>query len=155
MAKKQAQAEFTRLHSELMDILSKKPSGMYGCTSLDDIEEIYVKSSAFEQIAQEHGFTNDPRCKEVIDCIRKRQRSDYATLNELLEKAKEMRSTNLDEMIYNIGAIIHCWGPDLTDQRFSKAQIGDGTYQGYLEKNPERMGDGTYARHFEQGFLKK
>jgi len=135
-------SEFARLHDILMGLLGKEPTGTYGCTSLDDIEGIYATHSDFAALAAEHGLTGDPRYEEAIEGVRKRRRQDYETISGKVNELEQGKtSESIRDVIYNTGAISHCWGHpycwvpplpiedfNLADERFSKKQIEDGTY---------------------------
>jgi len=144
-----------KLSDRIITVLSRKPTGLYRTMGLSDIDDIYETHSNLEDIAESYGFTEDGRYKEAIRLFEEKKLFDRGLLDRELDKvrSKSFNFEKLEEVLYNVGAIAHCW-PGLADERFSKKQIGDGTYQGYLEKNPERIGDGTYSRHFEAGFPK-
>jgi len=144
-----------QLSDRLITILSRKSTGLYGTMGLSDIDEIYETRSNLEDIAKY--YSGNEKCKEAIRLFEEKKSFDRGLLDRELTDAISKKEKGLlseheiNEIAYNTGAICHCW-PGLADHRFSKAQIGDGTYQGYLARDEKRMGDGTYANDFELGF---
>jgi serine/threonine protein kinase len=150
------------LSENLIQVLSKEPSGLYGVYRFEDIDSIYEFRDKLEVLVKGNGLEEDENYQRAIQFYKEKKESVEATINDVMEKLVNRMSKGLvgDEELtrvkYELGALIHCW-PDFGYERFSHAQIGDGTWEGYKQrdKDPSKIGDRTYAKHFEEDFPRK
>lgn len=162
-ARKAAEEDFGRFYKRFTTVAGNKPSGWYGTTGLDDIDELWTLHDTMENLARDNGFTGDKRYARAIKLFEERMSADFKVLKTELSKAaaesqrfrqqgrfdegghpinyvyvdaiKGELNTQGESLRYNLGATLHAWGPPLADERLSKQKIEDGSYSRHCAEN--------------------
>lgn len=131
-------------------LLKKAPEGNYGVTSLQDIEQLYNLCQTLTKEAEVLKKDRSPELTELLQRYKDRMTADDKTIRKLIEKSSGVfgflkKSTR--QRFYYAGAVAHCWGPPLADERLSVNEIGDGTWR--------HPGNRVYKKHFKKCFKTK